>query len=88
MMWDTYRDFRAGMYVTSYLWAGLFLIQAGGTALIIHQTTYATAYNFNQILPLVATALGIVGSIAIGRYFTTKGKARGAAAIAAHTDPA
>jgi hypothetical protein len=88
MMWDAYRDFRAGMYVTSYLWAALFLIQAGGTALIIQQTTYATAYNFNQILPLVATALGIVGSIAIGRYFTTKGKARGAAAIAAHTDPA
>lgn len=21
--WDTYRDFRAGMYVTSYLWAAL-----------------------------------------------------------------
>ena len=35
IMWDTYRDFRAGMYVTSYLWAALFLIQAGGTALII-----------------------------------------------------
>jgi hypothetical protein len=87
-MWDTYRDFRAGMYVTSYVWAALFLLQAGGTALIIHQTAYATAYNYNQILPLVATALGIVGSIAIGRYFTTKGKARGAAANAAHTDPA
>jgi hypothetical protein len=30
-MWDTYRDFRTGMYVISYLWAALFLIQAAGT---------------------------------------------------------
>ena len=28
MMWDVYRDFRAEMYVTSYLWAALFFIQA------------------------------------------------------------
>jgi hypothetical protein len=79
VMWDTYRDFRAGMYVTSYLWAALFLIQAGGTALIVQQTSYSTAYTYNQILPLVATALGVLGSIAIGRHFTNKGKARGAA---------
>jgi hypothetical protein len=87
LMWDIYRDFRAGMYVTSYLWAGLFIIQAAGTALIVDQTTYSTAYDFNQILPLAATALGIVGSIVIGRYFTKKGKARGAAATAGHADP-
>jgi hypothetical protein len=87
LMWDMYRDFRAGMYVTSYLWAALFLIQAAGTALIVHQTTYSIAYDFNQVLPLVATALGITGSIVIGRYFTKKGKARGAAAAAGHADP-
>jgi len=81
-MWDMYQDFRTCMYVISYLWAALFLIQAAGTALIIHQTDYSTAYNFDQILPLVATALGIVGSIAIGRYFRHKGEARGAAANA------
>jgi hypothetical protein len=86
-MWDIYRDFRAGMYVTSSLWAALFLVQAAGTALIIDHTSYSTAYNYNQILPLVATALGIVGSIAIGRHFTKKGKARGAAANPVHTDP-
>ncbi|HEX5494762.1 MAG TPA: VC0807 family protein [Mycobacteriales bacterium] len=87
-MWDIYHDFRRGMYVTSYLWAALFLIQAAGTALIIRQTTYSTAYNYNQILPLVAAVLGILGSIAIGRYFTRKGKARGAAANAAHVEQA
>jgi hypothetical protein len=86
-MWDHYRDFRTGMYVTSYLWAALFLIQAAGTVLIIDHTSYSTAYNYNQILPLVATALGIVGSIAIGRHFTKKGKARGAG-NAVHTEPA
>jgi hypothetical protein len=76
-MWDTYQDFRTGMYVISYLWAALFVVQAAGTALIIRQTTYDTAYNYDQILPLLATALGIVGSIAIGRHFAKKGKARG-----------
>src|SRR5579862_1838903 len=77
-MWDLYRDFRTGMYVIGYLWAALFLIQAAGTALIIHQTRYSTAYNYDQTLPLAATGLGIVGSIAIGRYFAKRGQARGA----------
>ena len=81
-MWDVYRDFRTGIYVISYLWAGLFLIQAAGTALIIRQTRYSIAYNYDQTLPLAATAFGIVGSIAIGRYFAKKGKARGATASA------
>ncbi len=84
-MWDNYPDFRRGMYVTSYLWAALFLVQAAGTALIIRQSEYATAYNYDQLLPVVAIALGIVGSIAIGRYFTKKGRARGAVADAAPT---
>jgi multisubunit Na+/H+ antiporter MnhF subunit len=87
-MWDSYHDFRTGMYVTSYMWAALFLVQAAGTALIIRQTAYATAYNYDQILPVIATALGIVGSIAIGRYFTKRGRARVAVANAAGTEPA
>jgi hypothetical protein len=87
-MWDTYSDFRRGMYVISYLWATLFLVQAGGTALVIRQTDYATGYNYDQLLPIVATALGIIGSIVIGRYFAKKGKARGAVSEAARTDQA
>lgn len=75
-MWTAYRDFRTGMYVTSYLWAALFLIQAGVTALIISQTSFSTAYNYDQILPLVAIGLGILGSIAVGRYYAGKGRAR------------
>jgi hypothetical protein len=78
-MWGAYGEFRRAMYVISLLWAALFLIQAAGTALIIHQTSYSTAYNYDQILPLVATAVGIFGSIAIGRYFTRKGRARAVA---------
>ena len=81
-MWGVYRAFRTSMYVISYLWAALFLIQAAGTALIIRQTRYSTAYSYDQTLPLAATALGIVGSIAIGRYYAKKGKARGATASA------
>jgi hypothetical protein len=77
-MWTAYQDFRTGMYVISYLWAALFLVQAAVTALIISQTPFSTGYNYDQVLPLVATGLGIVGSIAIGRYFARKGQARGA----------
>ncbi|MBV8220979.1 MAG: hypothetical protein JO325_21155 [Solirubrobacterales bacterium] len=85
-LWGVSRDFRACMYVISYLWAVLFLIQAAATALIIHQTRYSTAYNYDQTLPLAATALGIVGSMAIGRYYAKKGRARGAAANAVPLD--
>jgi hypothetical protein len=75
-MWEIYPDFRAGMYVISFLWAGLFLVQAAGTALIIHQSSYSTAYNYDQILPFVAIGVGIVASIAIGRHYAIKGRAR------------
>jgi hypothetical protein len=85
-MWDNYHDFRKGMYVTSYLWAALFLVQATGTALIVRETTYTTAYNFDQILPLIATALGIAGSIAIGAYYAKKGKARATIATTAQVE--
>jgi hypothetical protein len=81
-IWEVSRDFRTCMYIISYLWAALFVIQAAGTALIIRQTSYSTAYNYDQILPIVATALGIAASIAIGRYFNKKGEARRGAATA------
>lgn len=87
-MWNTYQDFRRGMYITSYLWAALFLIQAAVTALIIREAQFSTGYNYDQILPLAAIALGIAGSIVIGRHFATKGRARGKAASAARDDPA
>lgn len=87
-MWDNYPDFRRGMYVSSYLWAALFLIQAGVTALIIRQTNYSTAYNYDQTLPVVAIALGIAGSFAIGRYYTKKGTARWADAQGSEGDTA
>jgi hypothetical protein len=77
-MWGISGDFRTCMYLISYLWAALFVIQAAGTALIIRQTRYSTAYNYDQILPWAAIGLGIAGSIAIGRYF--KNTARRAAA--------
>lgn len=86
-MWNTYGEFRRGMYVTSYLWTAVFLVQAAGTALIIHQESYANAYNYDQTLPFVATAVGIVGSMAIGRYFTKKGRARAAVAHSVGAEP-
>jgi hypothetical protein len=81
-MWSTYQDFRTAMYVISYWWAALFLIQAAVTALIIRQSSFSTAYNYDQILPLAATGLGILGSIALGRYFAGKGQRRRDAGLA------
>lgn len=75
-MWDAYHDFRVGIRVSNYYWAGLFLVQASGTAWIVYRSSYSTGYNFSQVLPLVATGLGIVGSIAIGRHYAKKGRAR------------
>lgn len=79
-IWDVSHDFRTSMYLISYLFATVFVIQAAATAAIIHQTAYSTAYDYDQILPLVATGLGILGSLAIGRYFANKGKSRISAA--------
>jgi uncharacterized membrane protein len=87
-MWSAYRDFRTVMYVISYWWAALFLIQAAVTALIIHQTSFSTAYNYDQILPAVAIGLGILGSIALGRHSAKKGQARRETASADHPDAA
>lgn len=81
-MWDAYPGFRRSMYVISGLWAGLFLIQAASTALIIRESSYSTGYTYDQILPLVAVALGIAGSIVIGRYYRRKGEARARASQA------
>jgi hypothetical protein len=58
------------------------------TALIIRQTSFSTAYNYDQILPFVATGLGILGSIALGRYFARKGQTRRDTASDGHLGPA
>lgn len=75
-MWVTSKEFRQSMYCISYLWAAVFLIQAAGTALIIRQESYSSAYNYDQTLPFVAIAIGIGGSMVIGRHFAKKGYAR------------
>jgi hypothetical protein len=77
-MWNTYPDFRTGMYATSCWWAVLFVIQSAGTALIISTVAYSTAYDYDQILPLLAIALGIAGSFVIGRHYMMKGRTGGA----------
>lgn len=68
-MWITYPDFRRAIFVIGYWWAALFLVQAAGTALIIRQNSYSTAYNYDQVLPFVAFAVGMAGSFAIARYY-------------------
>lgn len=74
-IWDRSAEFRAGMYRISYLWAAVFLAQAAGTALIIHQTRYSTGYTYDQILPFAAIAAGLAGSMAIGRSIAQRGEA-------------
>ncbi|HWU33575.1 MAG TPA: VC0807 family protein [Marmoricola sp.] len=74
ILWERSRDFRTCLYRISYLWAGLFVIQAIGTAAIIYVTRYSDGYNYDQILPWVAIGFGIAGSIAIARRFKDKGE--------------
>jgi hypothetical protein len=78
-IWEVSRDFRTSIYVISYLWAVLFLTQAAGTALIIHQTSYSTGYNYDQILPMVAIGLGVASSLAIGGHFNHARESAGGA---------
>ena len=80
-MWERFRDFRVALYVIGYWWAALFLVQAAGTAVIIHQTRFSTGYDYDQVLPVVAAALGMAGSLVVGRRATVRGRARRAAAI-------
>jgi hypothetical protein len=64
-MWVAYPAFRHGMYQISILWAVIYFIQAGGMAVIIASTNFSTAYNWNQILPIVAffVAMGLTAII-------------------------
>jgi uncharacterized membrane protein len=87
-IWDNSAAFRAGMYLISYLWAALFLIQAAATALVIHQTSYSTGYTYDQILPFAAIAAGIAGSMAIGRSIARRGQAQAARNTASGAEPA
>jgi hypothetical protein len=81
-IWRASKGFRNGMYQMSLMWAAVFLVQAAVTALIISRSSYSTAYNYDQILPYVATGLGIAGSMAFGRSMARQGRAGGAAAEA------
>lgn len=67
-MWVAYQGFRHGMYQISIIWAAIYLIQAGGTALIIASTTFSTAYNWNQILPITAFVVAMALTVMIGRH--------------------
>lgn len=72
-LWDLSREFRTCMYRISYLWAALFVVQAAGTAAIIYVTRYSDGYDYDQILPWVAIALGIAGSMAMARRLRNHG---------------
>lgn len=81
-LWELSHDFRKCMYVISYLWAALFVIQAAGTAAVIYVTRYSDGYNYDQILPWVAIGLGIAGSLAIARRFKERGGMLSSGALA------
>jgi hypothetical protein len=78
-MWTVYPLFRRSMYQISVVWAVVSLVQAGVTALIIASTSFSTAYNWDQILPIVAVVLAMVATAMISRRAQREGKARRAA---------
>lgn len=79
-MWGAYPLFRRSMYQISVVWAVVFLVQAGVTALIIASTSFDTAYNWDQILPIAAVAVAMVLTTAIARRTRKEGAALRAAA--------
>ena len=78
-MWVAYDGFRRSMYQISAVWAIVFLLQAGVTALIIHSTSFSTAYNYDQILPIVALALAMAITVVLAGRAKKQGEARAAA---------
>ncbi len=79
-MWTAYPAFRKTMYQISIVWAVVFLVQAGVTALIIASTSFEDAYNWDQILPIVATVVAMVVTVMISRRAQREGAARREAA--------
>jgi uncharacterized membrane protein (DUF485 family) len=79
-MWVAYPGFRRTMYQISIVWAVVFLLQAGVTALIIASDTFSAAYDWDQILPIVAIAVAMVLTTMISRRAQRAGQARRAAA--------
>ena len=79
-MWNTYPTFRRSLYQMSLVWAAVFIVQAAVTALIIRSTPFSTAYNWDQILPIVAFVLaGFITFLLVARA-RKAGRARAAAA--------
>ncbi|MFW0783651.1 VC0807 family protein [Gordonia sp. CPCC 206044] len=67
LMWEANPRFRTAMYAMSLAWAVTYLVQAGVTSVVIAETPFDTAYTWDQILPMVATAVAVVCTVAIGR---------------------
>jgi hypothetical protein len=79
-MWVAYPTFRRSMYLISVVWAVVFLVQAGVTALIVGATSFDTAYTWDQILPIVAFVLAMGLTSVISYRAQKAGQARRAAA--------
>lgn len=79
-MWAAYPGFRRTMYQISVVWAVVFVVQAGATVLIVASTTFGTAYDWDQILPIVAVVVAMVVTSVISRRAQREGQARRAAA--------
>lgn len=78
-MWVAYPTFRHGMYQISIIWAVIYLVRAGGSAVIIAYTTFSTAYNWNQILPIAAFVVAMGFTVTISRHGQRVGRQAAAA---------
>ncbi|MDN5765786.1 MAG: hypothetical protein L0H96_07725 [Humibacillus sp.] len=66
-MWVVYPAFRRSMFDVTIVWAVVFLVQAVVTALIIASASFATAYRWDQVLPIVALVVALSLSVMVGR---------------------
>lgn len=81
--WDglwQYPAFRTSQRGTTVLWAVVMLVEAAAKAYAVAHTGFEAGYVWTQVLPMVATAVGIGGSMALALWAMNVGRRARAAA--------
>lgn len=81
--WDglwRYPAFRTSQRATTVLWAVVMLVEAAAKAYAVAHTGFEAGYAWTQVLPMIATAVGVAGSMALALWAMRVGRRARAAA--------
>ncbi|MGN6608112.1 MAG: VC0807 family protein [Jatrophihabitans sp.] len=65
-------EFRRANRLVTVVWAVVLLGQAVAQGVVVHHTDVGTAFLWTQLLPWVATGIAVAGTLAIGRWCTSR----------------